>query len=73
VLQAFIANIAECEDKRRVLDDVHARTQLHLKAIELSWWPQGQWRRMLRRSAARCIDRTLERLKSQSRPFGQFH
>jgi O-antigen/teichoic acid export membrane protein len=66
VLRAFVATIAGCEDKMRVIDEIHARTQLHLRAIEMSWSPQGHWRRLVRRNAARCIDRILERLKSES-------
>jgi O-antigen/teichoic acid export membrane protein len=68
VLRAYVATIAGCEDKMRVLEEIHACTHLHLKAIEVSWWPQGHWRRLLRRRAARSIDRTLETLKRECRP-----
>jgi O-antigen/teichoic acid export membrane protein len=66
VLRAFVATIAGCEDKMRVLDEIHACTRLHLKAIEVSCRPQGHWRRLLRRRAARSIDTTLETLKRET-------
>jgi len=66
VLRAFVGTIAGCEDKMRLLDEIHACTRLHLKAIEVSWSPQGHWRRLLRRSAARSIDTMLATLKRES-------
>jgi O-antigen/teichoic acid export membrane protein len=65
ILRAFVGTIAGCEDKMRLLDEIRACARLHLEAIEVSWSSQGQWRRLLRRSAARSIDTTLERLKRE--------
>ena len=66
ILQAFVGTIAESEDRRRLLDEVHACARLYLEAIDVSWSPPGYWRRLLRRSTARSIDTTLERLKRHS-------
>lgn len=66
VLRAFVGTIAGCEDKMRLLDEIHACARLHLEALEVSWSPQGYWRRLLRRSAARRIETMLERLKRES-------
>jgi O-antigen/teichoic acid export membrane protein len=67
VLRAFLGTIAGCEDRIRLLDEIRACVRLHLEAIDVSWSPQGHWRRLLRRSAARSIGTTLERLKRESR------
>jgi O-antigen/teichoic acid export membrane protein len=66
LLRAFVATIPIGEDKMRVLDEIHACTLLHLKAIQVSWLPQGHWRRLLRRNAARTVDISLARLKRES-------
>jgi O-antigen/teichoic acid export membrane protein len=65
VLWTFVGTIAGCENKMRLLNQIHACARLHLEAIDVSWSPQGQWRRLLRRSTARRIDTTLERLKQE--------
>jgi O-antigen/teichoic acid export membrane protein len=61
VMRAFVETVS-------LLDEILARAQLHLEAIDVSWSPQGQWHRLLRRSAARSIEATLERLKGESIP-----
>jgi hypothetical protein len=66
ILQAFVATIAESEDRRRLLDEIQACARLYLEAIDVSWSPPGYWRRLLRRSTARSIEATLERLKRHS-------
>jgi hypothetical protein len=66
VLLAFVETIEGREDRERQLDEIHACTQLHLEAIDVSWSPQGLWRWLLRRSAARNIATTLESVKRES-------
>jgi hypothetical protein len=66
VLLAFVETIEGREDRRRLLDEVQACTQLHLEAIEVFSSPQGLWRRLLRRSAARKIATTLEGMRRES-------
>jgi O-antigen/teichoic acid export membrane protein len=66
VLLAFVETIEGREDRRRLLDEIHECTQLHLEAIDVSSSPQGLWRRMLRRSAARNVATTLERVRRES-------
>ena len=66
ILQAFVGTIAEGEERRRLLDEIHACARLYLEAIDVSWSPPGYWRRLLRRNTARRIESTLERLKQHS-------
>jgi O-antigen/teichoic acid export membrane protein len=66
VVRAFVGTITGCEDKMRLLDEIYACARLHLEAIDVSWSPQGHWRRLLRRIAVHSIDTTLERLKGES-------
>jgi len=66
VLREFVETITECEDRLRLLDEIHGCARLHLKTIDVSWSLQGHWRRFLRQSAARDIDKALERLKKET-------
>ncbi|WJR77321.1 polysaccharide biosynthesis C-terminal domain-containing protein [Bradyrhizobium sp. NP1] len=71
VMRLFVETIAGCEDKMRVLAEIHACARLHLKAIDVSWSLQGYWRRLLRRSALNGIETTLERLTAEAMSSGR--
>ena len=69
VLREFVETIMEREDRRRLLGEIGRCTRLHLGTIGVSWSLQGLWRRLLRQSAARDINKALERLERETISF----
>jgi len=66
VLRRFAGQTADANARERLLNEIRACTRVHLKRIPVSRSPASLWRMFVRRSLARTIDATLERLASEA-------
>lgn len=66
VLRAFIETVHPCEERKRLLDEIRACAQAHLKNLDLSLSPRGLWHVLLRYRASRHIDRLLARVRAHA-------
>jgi O-antigen/teichoic acid export membrane protein len=65
VLRVFIETIGPFEEKKRLLDEIHARARAHLMtSLNTSLSPRGLWLVLVRRIASRRIDRFLTKLRT---------
>jgi len=65
VVRAFTKRVAPADHKNRLLDEIHACTQIHLECLQPSWTPRGLWRILVRQLATRRIDKLLARLRTE--------
>jgi hypothetical protein len=63
-LRAFLEKIASPDAKRRLLEEIQACTQVHVRRISLSLSPIGLFRVLVRRTATRSVRDVLDRLRS---------
>jgi hypothetical protein len=63
MLRSFLKRIGPQDQRRRLLDEVHACAEIHLQSLRASWAPGGIWRLFIRRLASRRIQETLARLR----------
>ena len=65
VLRVFIETIGPFEEKKRLLDEIHARVRAHLMtSLDTSLSPRGLWLVLVRRIASRRIERLLTKLRT---------
>ena len=65
LLRAWIDSIGPVEEKRRMLDELHDCTRLHIRASGSSISPHGLWHAVTRRIALRRLDKIMNRMRTQ--------
>jgi hypothetical protein len=66
ILRACLQTIDSAAERAALLDEVARCARVHLRRIKAGWSPVGLWHVLLRRIAARHIDRTLRGLQTDA-------
>ena len=66
VLRAFAQTAGSIRERHDLFDEIEACVRIHLNRLEVAWSIRGAWHAILKRIAARRIDRILTRLRTET-------